>query len=63
MEETLKKILDKFKSDENKYLNALEFLITVDNWWKENKKFRDELNQGDNNKIISSYGKNILVVI
>ena len=58
MEETLKKILDKFKSDENKYLNALEFLITVDNWWKENKKFRDELNQGDNNKIISSYGKN-----
>lgn len=58
MREILEEILNKFKSDENKYLNALGLLNTVDEWWTENKKFRDELNQGDNNKIISSYGKN-----
>lgn len=58
MREILEEILNKFKLDENKYLNALGLLNTVDEWWTENKKFRDELNQGDNNKIISSYGKN-----
>ena len=46
------------KENENYYLQTLNFLIEIDDWWKKSKKNRDDLYIKDNYKIINSFGKN-----
>ena len=58
MEGIIKDALEKIKGNEDRYLQAFNFLISIDEWWKKSKNNRDVLYTKNNYKIINSFGKN-----
>lgn len=60
MKDILKEALAAIEKNENEnyYLQTLNFLIEIDDWWKKSKKNRDDLYTKDNYRIINSFGKN-----